>query len=523
MESDLASMNSDVHAAKQRQSKRMSLACEKCRVLKVKCIRLEEGQPCTKCARSQSQCIVPESKRPPRPPQRKTPRLVDLESKLTYILGRLDAPANVANSITPSSKPSAIAEYVENQSQVHLTTEGIGQERLTDNFIETFRPSKNLNATEMAWELSDSVENAWITDLGLSSSVLQHHLDNFRGIKSYFPFVLLPEGMRATSMAEDRPFLLLAVVASSSSKYPHLQNALIGKIKEIISHRVVIADQRTADVLDQRTGTHLQGSPSSSQQPGQSELCSREACHGYHAVKIRIHEMGLVYQYGQRRPLFSRGSKDSEMPSAPPMVIDNLVKCVSSTKEYLDNFLAIPTKEYSVLPIAIWYQVILALFVLYRLSVGLSEVPEWNTDIAQVTVDLEVYLTLLTSRLKSIQPDGLSQSSCLFAMFPKIMESVKASYTSAKGHPAPVRDGIRAHQNFDEPGGKAFSGRENGQSRCPGFQNLNRNPSIAPGPISSTDHCAQLSSIAVEIEGIENDMLWSDLLINNALYDIPST
>jgi hypothetical protein len=65
------------------QAKKASLACEKCRILKVKCIRVE-GQPCTKyvaqtrlpllhttnicrCSRSNSECIVPEPKQQVRP------------------------------------------------------------------------------------------------------------------------------------------------------------------------------------------------------------------------------------------------------------------------------------------------------------------------------------------------------------------------------------------------------------------------------------------------------------------------
>jgi hypothetical protein len=44
--------------------------------------------------------------------------------------------------------------------------------------------------------------------------------------------------------------------------------------------------------------------------------------------------------------------------STSPMVISNLVKCVSSTKGYLDLFFAIPAAEHTSLPISAWYQVI---------------------------------------------------------------------------------------------------------------------------------------------------------------------
>jgi hypothetical protein len=50
-------------------------------------------------------------------------------------------------------------------------------------------------------------------------------------------------------MAEDRPFLLLAAVAAASSKYCHLQDALIRQFKESLSQRVVMAGEKDLDLL----------------------------------------------------------------------------------------------------------------------------------------------------------------------------------------------------------------------------------------------------------------------------------
>jgi hypothetical protein len=113
--------------------------------------------------------------------------------------------------------------------------------------------SDNQNATENTLEescgASTAIDAAWITDLGLGPVVLDHLLDVFRGMASYFPFVQLSETWTAASMAEDRPFLLLAAVAAASSKFCHLQDALIRKFKESLSKRVVMAGEKDLDLL----------------------------------------------------------------------------------------------------------------------------------------------------------------------------------------------------------------------------------------------------------------------------------
>ena len=112
----------------------------------------------------------------------------------------------------------------------------------------------NQNATEIILEGSSGAsttmdEAAWITDLGLSPVVLDYLLDRFRGMACYFPFVQLSKTWTAASMAEDRPFLLLAAVAAASSKCCYLQDALIRQFKECLGKRAVIAGEKDLDLL----------------------------------------------------------------------------------------------------------------------------------------------------------------------------------------------------------------------------------------------------------------------------------
>ncbi|KAL4783306.1 hypothetical protein BJX76DRAFT_368549 [Aspergillus varians] len=648
-------MESESSTVGAHQSKRLLLACDKCRALKVKCVR-EEGQPCLKCAKSQSKCVVPEPKKRTRQTQRATPRLVELESKLTHLLGLLSPSVDENFHIARPESAALAAQVVTDQDLNQPSAEWLGYNSLTDPYPAPDLvgvPGLTAESSSGTWTTTTNIDNAWISDLGLSPVVLQHLLDLFRSMDSYFPFVLISAGWTAASMAEERPFLLLAAVTSASSGYYHLQQALVEKSKEILSHRVVMAGEKDLDLLQgllvhlawfhfyldprsPQTYQYLQMAISmvvdlgldQSTADQRTELGgpdSREACradlgcfylssiitmstgkpnnlpfsehvlpcaimlqrerefqsdeliypvlrlqqfaneiyetyrlgerqiHGsrfhshversmirldelwyalsaevrcaalltnaYHAVKILIYEMGLVYRYGQiSRP--SPGVPGYSAIFAPSKVVFNLTKSIIASKEYLDLFIATPSDEYSKLPLATWYQVILAVMVLYRLSIGLADIPDWSRDIAHDTVNLEEYLDILRCRLQSTGTETereiqSPQPGCLFAMFPEIMESVKTSYVSAKRRR--ICDGSGAHQSLFGNDIKRISSSARGPYRCPGMRNL-RPQAVA----NSEDNSTLRSLVAVEIkkiEKIENEKLWNDLMTTDAFYN----
>ncbi|EAA58577.1 hypothetical protein AN6759.2 [Aspergillus nidulans FGSC A4] len=146
---------------------------------------------------------------------------------------------------------------------------------------------------------------------------------------------------------------------------------------------------------------------------------------GYHAVKIRIFDMGLVYKYGQRKRPPKSLSGDS-MTSASFKVVLNLTKCLIGAKELFDVFMVIPEGEHDKLPLSIWYQLILAIMVLYRLSVGLPETSDWDREIAHDAVNLPESLDKLIDRLRSAESKRRAESQpsndkCLFTIFPDML------------------------------------------------------------------------------------------------------
>ncbi|PYH82741.1 hypothetical protein BO82DRAFT_61388 [Aspergillus uvarum CBS 121591] len=623
--------------------KKATPACEKCRVLKVKCVQSGEGQPCSKCARSNSQCVFPAPRQRARVLQRAKPRLVDLETKLTNIIGLLSRSSGplteVRTPLDDDSGPPAMTNYPGDRP--HQAVEWMSEDVLPSPAMVTGpEPGEHQNTMGTPWDASTAIDPVWVTSLGLSPVVLEHLLDIFRGMASYFPFVRLPSACTAASMAKSRPFLLLAALGAASSSYCHLQDALIRQFRDSLSQRTVIAgekdldllqgllvhlawfhfsfvpgsqqeyqylhiaismaidlrlDQETAEIVEQRNelsdpyardacraylGCYYMSSiiALASGKPNNlrfhkdmlqcamllqrepefetdhliypitqvlqftEDVCethrsegihsprlyihaerfttwldewwsslSTDLCNNvllidrYYAVKIRIKEMGLVYCYGQRRPPSREGEKASTILSAHPRVISNLIECVSSAQGYLDIFCALPVAEQGSFPFSTWYQVVLVVFVLYRLSVGLPEVPQWNVDLARQTVDLQEYIGQLLSQFQAIKPltDRQIPTKSLFARLPEIMESVRTSYTLATEKGAQGGNSRHAHHEL-APWNRSASSTL-GLHRCPAVRYSMRHVAAAH------DVPSPPSAVATEVQRIEDEELWGDL------------
>jgi hypothetical protein len=232
---------------------------------------------------------------------------------------------------------------------------------------------------------------------------------------------------------------------------------------------------------------------------------------GYHAVKIRIFDMGLVYKYGQRKRPPKSLSGDS-MTSASFKVVLNLTKCLIGAKELFDVFMVIPEGEHDKLPLSIWYQLILAIMVLYRLSVGLPETSDWDREIAHDAVNLPESLDKLIDRLRSAESKRRAESQpsndkCLFTIFPDMVESVKESLISASKYPTQNNAcEVSAHPSFVSSNSAPSTQRH----RCPAMRNLRRQAAESTMEDARLQRC-----IAEEIQNIENERLLTDFLVTD--------
>ncbi len=157
----------------------------------------------------------------------------------------------------------------------------------------------------------------------------------------------------------------------------------------------------------------------------------------YHAAKMWIYEMGLIYHFFV--PRSSKAAEtDASLACSNPALIANLTKCVDAIKAYFDVMLATPIGDLPYLPFEEWNRFIMAFFVLYKLSVGLPDVSDWDPQLTRQTVDLEVYLSfaiecLRASRAEEAVPD--IAASGMFAVMPEILESARTSYAAKRANP----------------------------------------------------------------------------------------
>ena len=74
-------------------------------------------------------------------------------------------------------------------------------------------------------------------------------VSSFRNMARYFPFVMIPISATAYGMSEERPFLLLAVLAAASSSEKPLQKALDHEFRSTLCAKVVIDGEKSIDLL----------------------------------------------------------------------------------------------------------------------------------------------------------------------------------------------------------------------------------------------------------------------------------
>jgi hypothetical protein len=70
----------------------------------------------------------------------------------------------------------------------------------------------------------------------------------------------------------------------------------------------------------------------------------------------------------------------------------NLVGCVDAIKAYLDTFLAADPSTHLHLPFEEWFRLIMAFFILYKLSAGSRDIQGWDVSLCRETIDIETYL-----------------------------------------------------------------------------------------------------------------------------------
>lgn len=187
-----------------------------------------------------------------------------------------------------------------------------------------------------------------------------------------------------------------------------------------------------------------------------------------------IYEVGLVHRFGRQRANVPRTHTPDFSDTLETLNV-TFQSCIGAAKDYLDCFLATLTPQLHLFPFEEWSRLTLALFVVYKLSNGLPQVPGWDPEMARTACDLDQYLTTLLSCLKPLTLTGKTTSppDTMFHLFPAIMESVKVSHRLAYEHPSMFPQGFQTH-GFEPAVSNKDNAAPRSSSGCPGFRHLSK-------------------------------------------------
>lgn len=164
------------------------------------------------------------------------------------------------------------------------------------------------------------------------------------------------------------------------------------------------------------------------------DICAAFLELAYHSSTLHAYEINLINPFAYRRPPEPTGNDTADMQDASARILV-LRYCLEAAKDYFETFLTIPASQYQLLASVQWYSLIYATIVVYKLSLGLPKVPEWDIAIARSFAPLDVYLDTCIERMKiACSPSGADFSAYatdrhdLFSLLVPIWESVRATF-----------------------------------------------------------------------------------------------
>lgn len=171
---------------------------------------------------------------------------------------------------------------------------------------------------------------------------------------------------------------------------------------------------------------------------------------GYHLINVSVHEMGLLYCMSWRE---SHPVATPQPSFAASIRLNILFSCLEASKSYFECLLSLPAAEYRNFSFVEWGRLVYATFVLYKLSIGPSAIPEWDVQVARNTAKLEIYLESLCYRLQCLTPSKTinPQKSDLFSMYKMIFENVRSTYLHLKDQPPGNLEEVQPHVSFSTP------------------------------------------------------------------------
>jgi hypothetical protein len=155
-------------------------------------------------------------------------------------------------------------------------------------------------------------------------------------------------------------------------------------------------------------------------------------------ASMHVYEMDLVNICAPKKRQTTNPCKHLTSSSFTSQIrLEVLFLGLKSAGQLAQNFLSIPISEYGSLSYIQWSSIIYAITIIYRLTVGIPQLRDWDVRVARRTIDFECVLDAFCSRFNSVSLCGrdLLENRDLFSMMGSIFENIKQTYDRVKQLP----------------------------------------------------------------------------------------
>jgi hypothetical protein len=192
-----------------------------------------------------------------------------------------------------------------------------------------------------------------------------------------------------------------------------------------------------------------------------------------HFATMHAHEMDLINPLNNTVHMHEKMTSSTLGSFSSRIRLDVLLICLEATKRFCEGFLALPPEGYRQMSFVQWSGLIYATVILYKLSVGLQKVPEWDASVARSAISIEDFVETLRTRMDSVSDaDPASPKTSLFCMMGSILENVGRTYDRLKRLPQSqsASDTNPVHAtSFPAVPPSAVPPVKKAQHRCPAF------------------------------------------------------
>ncbi|CAG8425877.1 unnamed protein product [Penicillium salamii] len=206
-----------------------------------------------------------------------------------------------------------------------------------------------------------------------------------------------------------------------------------------LNHQSITADDST--ILDYMGGLDLetkvrsfqdelskwkQSLPLACQQPNVKDVIHL-ACE---LAAMHVFEMGVVMMATVKMRQMANYAEPTISPSKSQVHLEVLFLCLKSAGNFAGTLLTIPPYELTNISYIQWSGLIYAITIIYRLTVGIPHLPDWDVRVARKTIDFEAILIGHSCRFGhySFCTQKIPGDEYLFSMMSPIIEDVLMSY-----------------------------------------------------------------------------------------------